>query len=91
LLKIIEHQQTLFVGQLVLDLLHEWALSLLAQAQGIGQGGNHQIGVDDRVEGNETGAVNKVGTQVCGGLECQARLARPTRPCDGHKAHIGMT
>ena len=59
-----------------------------AHAQHLGDGGQDEVGVDNRSQRDKVDAVDKVVKQVGGRLQRKARLADPAGTGEGEQAHI---
>ena len=80
LLKVVQHQQEMFLAQCGLHLLDQGPLRCFLDAQRTRDGRHHEIGISDRSQANEAHPIGKGRAHDTSSLNGQARLADPARP-----------
>jgi hypothetical protein len=88
LLEVVQHEQAGAVAEVVADDRGGVAAGDVVQVEGVGDGGGDPGRVAHRGQGDEVDAVREPGQQAAGGLQREARLARPAGAGEGDQPHV---
>ena len=90
LLEVVQQQQQVPLAQSGLHLLFWGECCNFPQAKCLGNGRHDAVGVADRGQRHEAGAIGKAGTQDACDLQSQARFAHAPGAGEGEQAHLWM-